>query len=1497
MTRMPDAPMYATSYDDYPANNYPPRTTSSGQTSSNALPPIPGEEAPAVSQLHRHPTGRQLPVPVPSDSDSYDEGDGNAQDPLYRELENMVGGQTWSRHQISQPDAPMTADHPDLLDGELEGFPRRGSGHGAINPTNDAVTPTQAQGNYDFQDDSDAEAAAGLEAMRLADEQESHRGSGDAYSLFGHENSHDHSKDHSSDSDYPMGVDLGMLGGGYDVRMPYGNDDLAVHSEMQDQSRPLPALSDIRRPEAHEPAPGLGGMTDYGIPGDDIIHPFRQYEPAADSFGTGGLQRPGSQSHRLSFDEGDERSVGSRVDSRQSGYSESDSPSRDDYPEMFYHPGMSQTTAQSRPLPAVPPQLRLNTTPQLQPSASYRNNVGQPSYPPYAAPSKPQPQPSYLPDGPDSYPQHDLLNAGTQFVPRSASLTSHSSTPVVVPPARSRTDAEERQARQRALRGAASNGLDGYGDAGTPSAPLDLPALPPTARRKKVTVDTVRSSDYKKCREPWALSDVSAWIKEMCGGESGDGEADLREKTISDLLIALFTHKVPTMNTADAEVISAGVVAHMLQAGVLVRDEEWVRFGPGTISGVLWQMSGSGCYSPRLHDVEIPGRCYSHHCHRTLKKINLHTQKLEPAKQALEWHEFFKLTKEQAEAKGKHELTRQNNLHEIIKSEDKYMGQLDVLRVIYRDDLSSWQPPIISLKKLPAFVKTVFGRVEAVKKVNMDHLLAQLKYRQIEQGPWIVGFSDIFREWIRRAKQVYLDYAAAFPHATFTVRKEADRNVLFRQFLDQAQANSQSNRLDWYTYLFSPLKRLQQYPLLLKEVLKHSHVDNEEKVNLQTALDEVTAVVHDCDTKLDEENKKVEMAELHLKLFLRPGMEKVELQLDHLGRELIYQGDLQRAGANRFTWLETRAILFDHYLVLAKTVIHRDSAGQKRKEIYDVSKLVSSPRVSSSRLPLLISHQPIPMQLLVLESTNDEPVVKSSMKGLGAVTTVSRTAQSNSATLSLSSGGRASTASDRPLLEHTGTNASINSLTKVDSNTSQADRAMYPFRIKHLGKSEVYTLYAPSAQNRSEWCEKIILAKERHAASLFKQNAEPFRLNVLADSAFAVESLGLGRNSTIAIRGTPLDRAVKEMDRQYGHARPVPICRAQVNCATTFSVYGKQMIAVGTDYGVYTSEVGHPREWARAIVAARVTQIAVLEDFSLCLVIADKALIAYHLDVVVPVAGGFPAPGGAAADSARRAPQKLSGSREVSFFATARMKDRTLVFYKKREGISSTFKVLEPILQRSSERQTRLFGRSRGGLGSKGKTEFFREFDEFYIPAECFSINLFTTYIAISTARGFELLSLDKKIPMSIPDLKNVGIAQIAARLGGQKPLGMFRLSAAEFLMCYEECGVYVDKHGEVSRGVVLEFVGKAKSAAMYGAYLVLFDSDFVEVRNAENGRLRQVIAGKDVRCLDYGVAEKTKDKDAQPERNRHLKVAMQHPDFANVQLVVELVLNEGQRE
>lgn len=91
------------------------------------------------------------------------------------------------------------------------------------------------------------------------------------------------------------------------------------------------------------------------------------------------------------------------------------------------------------------------------------------------------------------------------------------------------------------------------------------------------------------------------------------------------------------------------------------------------------------------------------------------------------------------------------------------------------------------------------------------------------------------------------------------------------------------------------------------------------------------------------------------------------------------------------------------------------------------------------------------------------------------------------------------------------------------------------------------------------------------------------------------------------------------------------------------------------------------------ISVLRVTQIAVFEEFNLFLVIADKSLIAYHLDAVCPASGVTTQ--ATVNDSARKAPQKLSGSHQIGFFAAGRMKDRTLIMYKKRDGMSSTFKV------------------------------------------------------------------------------------------------------------------------------------------------------------------------------------------------------------------------------
>ncbi|AEO54793.1 hypothetical protein MYCTH_2297813 [Thermothelomyces thermophilus ATCC 42464] len=1491
-----------------PAYSPDPNSFSNRVSRSNSQPsplPSPPTHSQASPQVQRHPTNAPLPSrpmdDLPEESDWTINGGGEtdfqvAQESLIQDIVSDLG--------ITHTQRPQTANgaaSDDLLDKahRYNSTSSRTTSDTGVNryPSNassafnNTVVSTNTTYTWDSEE-SDPEGAAGLLAMR--DDMDDRRFGGITFPAYmeplasppppppqqqqqphqspsqqsAQQHSHQPLRSHSPLPEPPEeqvstgnefgGMDLGMYGGGYAGNLQYGNEvgSPPAITQSQDAPRPLP----MPQGQGAEYPPFSDVSVDYG--------------------GTGGLLPP--QTRRLSFDDGDERAS---LHSRHSG---SDSPPKEEYPydQMFWHPGLSH-----RPLPALPSQTAdggSQVSPQPSVRSGYQHNYS------LSADSR-------LPYPPDTPVLYQGQHSAQPPVERSISLSNHSTTPPVQAPARSRTDATEE--RRRALKhmsqphahsyqhGAAAP-YESY-DTGTPSslAAYDMITLP-TGRKRKFVPSKLTAADFKRCAEPWALSGITSWIREMA-----EGEPDLKRKTIEEGVLKLFCAKVPTMNVADAELLSARVVDCMFATGILIPEEEWVKFGAGQLSGVLVQLTGSGCFAPKLHEDEgmaprlhdngIPVRCYSHTCGRTLKKVNLDNMMSEEDVVVLDWATFHGVTKEEIQSKPKKEVERQNVLHEIVTGEEEYMGQLDVLRLLYRDWLRAWQPPIIAENRMEKFIDAVFGKVDAVQQINKEHLLAQLKYRQQEQGPWIVGFSDLFREWIRKARPIYIEYCSSFPYASYLIRKEAARNLLFRQFLDVVRDHKRSKRLEWTTFVKAPITRLQRYGLLLETVKKNMPGESEEKTNLERALEEIKKVTHECDEKVAEMTRKVELLELQSMLVLRPGFQSV-LNLDHLGRELLKQGDLQRQGSKGVRWVDTHALLFDHYFILAKAVPSKDGRTDKK---YDVSK------------------EPIPMPLLFLESMNDDPVAK--QKGLTAplARTTAATGSGTQLNKVNSNGG------DRPGIEHTATGPSMSSLNTVSRLTSAgADdgKIIYPFRIKHLGH-DIYTLYASSAQERAAWCSAIIEAKTRHARALHAQNAEPFRLRVIADSAFAYDSASLlGRQPSVSIRGTPLDRAIREMEQVYGPGRgPPPVCRAMVNCACGFTAFGKSLIAIGTDYGVYISEVSNPRGWTRSVQINRVTQIAVLEEFSVCLLIADRSLISYPLDVIAPVSN-FPAP---AHDSPRRAPQRLA--KDVAFFATARMKDRMLVFYKRKEGMHNTFRVLEPVFQKASEKRSRLFGSRRGGSG--GTTESFRDYDAFYIPTECFSLNLFQNYIAVATAKGFELLTLDKKVTQSIPrDLGQAAIANIASRIKEPHPLGMFKLNDQEFLLTYDDCAVYVDKHGEISRTLIMEYSGKqkkAKAATMFGQYLVLFNDDYVEVRNAENGRLRQIIAGRDVRCLDFGFRGPTgtaaggvggggaglaglqPPTGAQQDSKGTVKICMSHPEVPGGQIVLEMLLNDGHAE
>ena len=756
--------------------------------------------------------------------------------------------------------------------------------------------------------DSDAEAAAGLEAMRMAEEQEeverrSHDGNWDE-AVNGTEGIQHYDEEEFEDEEDYHAIDLSMYGGGYEPQVSYGgytpssatqlNPDLITQHPSTSSRESAPTDGDSFPPRTSSNTSMTAGSA----------HQSHGTPYGYDTIGAGGLNDLSHSDHerRMSFDKDDDTAYVNE---------EADQPA----PQDHLSPSLINQSAPSvtRPLPAVPSEDSHMQYPSLEELQSNQF---------FAPESMPQ-----YPADPNAYEQQNSSSSSMEF-PRSRSLGVHSHVQQTVPPARSKTDAEERK-RMTMIRASTYGSQGGFENLPSETATslgIDLPSIPAT---RHFQPSKLSSRDFNRCEEPWAISSVMSWLRSI-----SEGETELKEYALVEALVNLFTFKVSTMSIAEAENLSTRVISDMYEAGYLLHEEEWLRFGSGDVGGVLFQLTGQGCYAPSLHEHESPDRCYSHHCQRTVKKINIEDH---DARQAADWASYFKLKKEDVEDVSKKEVERQNNLYEIVQSEYKYMDNLKTLRVVYKDALESAQPSILPPKSLSKFLKEVFGKLDSVQKANEEFLLPQLNFRQQEQGPWVVGFSDIFRDWVRKAKTAYIDYSANFPNADFLMRQESRKNMLFSAFLEGARNNKMSGKLPWDSFLKAPITKLQRYPLLLSSVHRNMQQDSEEKANLATAIEEIRAITRECDARLAEAERKVTLSDLQSKLIFRPDMKRVDLNLTQWGRELIYVGELQRTGANRFTWLDTHAILLDNYLILAKTVSQRDS----KSDQYDVSKAVS----------------------------------------------------------------------------------------------------------------------------------------------------------------------------------------------------------------------------------------------------------------------------------------------------------------------------------------------------------------------------------------------------------------------------------------------------------------------------------------------------------------------------------------------------------------------------
>ncbi|KAL5531399.1 hypothetical protein ACEPAG_4276 [Sanghuangporus baumii] len=287
----------------------------------------------------------------------------------------------------------------------------------------------------------------------------------------------------------------------------------------------------------------------------------------------------------------------------------------------------------------------------------------------------------------------------------------------------------------------------------------------------------------------------------------------------------------------------------------------------------------------------------------------------------------------------------------------------------------------------------------------------------------------------------------------------------------------------------------------------------------------------------------------------------------------------------------------------------------------------------------------------------------------------------------------------------------------------------------------------------------------------------------------------------------------------------------RVNCAAPFD-FGRR-VAYGTNDGVYFSDLRNPdRHPVRVLGISDVTQIDVLEEYQLLIVLSEHSVITFPLEALN---GHDPSIG-------LRQAKRISS--HTSFFKAGMCLGKTLVCVVKASQLSSTIKALEPI-------EYAVRGKSKPTFRKlmTGGNDTLRLFREFYIPVESSSIHYLKTKLCVGCTKGFEIVDLETLDTQALLDPSDSSLEFVQKREDA-RPMSIYRIEH-DFLLCYDEFAFYVNKSGWRSRNhFIVHWEGHPRSFALHYPYVLAFEPTFVEVRHVETGTLTQIIQGNNLRLL-----------------------------------------------
>jgi len=275
------------------------------------------------------------------------------------------------------------------------------------------------------------------------------------------------------------------------------------------------------------------------------------------------------------------------------------------------------------------------------------------------------------------------------------------------------------------------------------------------------------------------------------------------------------------------------------------------------------------------------------------------------------------------------EIKRQEAIFELSRGEHDLIEDLQLARKAYHD-------PMLKLNIMTEEELTIiFGDLDAYIPLHED-LLTKLGKATRADGTvgeigqivvnWLPGL-NAYREYCSRqlAAKALLD------------QRKQDRRV--GDFLQRCLESPFSRKLDLWSFLDIPRSRLVKYPLLLKEVLRHTPAEHPDVTSLQKAISIIQEVLSDINMRKGESECHYYQEQLD---FLD---DRQREPLIAQSKSLLCHGELRNKSGTKL-----HVFLFNEVLVLSRPVTRNE------RHCYQVYR------------------QPIPVRDLVLDDLQDGDV-------------------------------------------------------------------------------------------------------------------------------------------------------------------------------------------------------------------------------------------------------------------------------------------------------------------------------------------------------------------------------------------------------------------------------------------------------------------------------------------------------------------------------------------